>query len=149
MRLRTSKATAGVVGVMVLPLALAACGSSSKGNTTNTTPSSGASSSSGGGQKQSGSVTIGFQGPLSGPNSPQLGINGVDGVKLAIKQANDKKVLPYTLKLEQSDDQGTPDQGPTAARKLVDDKVSRSSARCSPARPRRPSRSSPRPASCR
>jgi branched-chain amino acid transport system substrate-binding protein len=107
---------------MVLPLALAACGSSSKGKTT-TTPSTGTSSSSGGGQTQSGSVTIGFQGPLSGPNSPQLGINGVDGVKLAIQQANDAKKLPYTLKLEQSDDQGTPDQGPTAARKLVDDKV--------------------------
>ncbi len=119
MRLRTTKATAGVVGVMVLPLALAACGSSSKGNTT----SPGTSSSSGGGGTVSGSVTIGFQGPLSGPNSPQLGINGVDGVKLAIDQANKAKALPYTLKLEQSDDQGTPDQGPTAARKLVDDKV--------------------------
>jgi branched-chain amino acid transport system substrate-binding protein len=121
-RLRTSKATAGVVGVMVLPLALAACGSSSKGATTNTTPSGGASSS--GGVKQTGgTVTIGFQGPLSGPNSPQLGINGVNGVKLAIDQANKAKELPYTLKLDQSDDQGTPDQGPTAARKLVDDKV--------------------------
>ncbi len=118
MRLRTTKATAGVVGVMVLPLALAACGSSSKGSSTST----GTSSSSGGGTV-SGSLTIGFQGPLSGPNSPQLGINGVDGVKLAIDQANKSKALPYTLKLEQSDDQGTPDQGPTAARKLVDDKV--------------------------
>jgi branched-chain amino acid transport system substrate-binding protein len=121
-RLRTSKATAGVVGVMVLPLALAACGSSSKGSSTNTTPS-GSASSSGGVKQTGGTVTIGFQGPLSGPNSPQLGINGVDGVKLAVKEANDKKVLPYTLKLETSDDQGTPDQGPTAARKLVDDKV--------------------------
>ncbi len=119
MRLRTRKATAGVVGVMVLPLALAACGSSSKGNTTaSTAPSSG-----GGVAQTGGTVTIGFQGPLSGPNSPQLGINGEDGVKLAIKQANDSKVLPYTLKLDSSDDQGTPDQGPTAARKLVDDKV--------------------------
>ena len=72
-----------------------------------------------------GTVTIGFQGPLSGPNSPQLGINGVDGVKLAIDQANKAKVLPYTLKLVQSDDQGTPDQGPTAARKLADNKVHR------------------------
>jgi branched-chain amino acid transport system substrate-binding protein len=107
---------------MVLPLALAACGSSSKGSSTS--PGTGSSSSAGGGGGTvSGSVTIGFQGPLSGPNSPQLGINGVDGVKLAIKEANDKKALPYTLKLDQSDDQGTPDQGPTAARKLVDDKV--------------------------
>ena len=122
MGLRTRRATAGVVGVMVLPLALAACGSSSKGKTTATTaPSSGGSSSAV--AQTGGTVTIGFQGPLSGPNSPQLGINGVDGVKLAIDQANKAKVLPYTLKLDQSDDQGTPDQGPTAARKLVDDKV--------------------------
>ncbi len=114
MRQRTRKVSAGIAGAMVLPLALAACGSSSS-------KSSGTTSSSGGSSGKT--VTIGFQGPLSGPNSPQLGINGVNGVKLAIKEANDKKVLPYTLKLETSDDQGTPDQGPTAARKLVDDKV--------------------------
>ena len=114
MRQRTRKLSAGAVGVMVLPLALtAACGSSSKSSSS--TGSSGAPSG--------GSVTIGFQGPLSGPNSPQLGINGVDGVKLAIKQANDAKTLPYTLKLDQSDDQGDPAVGPTAAKKLVDDKV--------------------------
>ncbi len=118
MRPRTRKTTAGVVGVMVLPLALAACGSSSKGSST-----PGTASSSGGVAQTGGTVTIGFQGPLSGPNSPQLGINGEDGVKLAIDQANKAKVLPYTLKLDSSDDQGTPDQGPTAARKLVDDKV--------------------------
>ncbi len=102
---------------MLLPLALAACGSSSK---TTSPPASGGSSSA---AASGGTVTIGFQGPLSGPNSPQLGINGVDGVKLAIQQANDAKKLPYTLKLDQSDDQGSADQGPTAARKLVDDKV--------------------------
>jgi branched-chain amino acid transport system substrate-binding protein len=102
---------------MVLPLALtAACGSSSGSKASAGT---GASSSAASG----GTVTIGFQGPLSGPNSPQLGINGVDGVKLAVQQANDAKKLPYTLKLEQSDDQGDPAVGPTAARKLVDDKV--------------------------
>jgi branched-chain amino acid transport system substrate-binding protein len=112
-RQRTRKISAGIAGAMVLPLALAACGSSSS----KASPSSGGSTAASGG-----TVTIGFQGPLS-VNSPQLGINGLDGVKLAVKQANDAKVLPYTLKLEQSDDQGTPDQGPTAANKLVDDKV--------------------------
>jgi branched-chain amino acid transport system substrate-binding protein len=101
---------------MVLPLALAACGSSS----TKSSPSSGGSSGAASGS----SLTIGFQGPLSGSNSPNLGINAVDGVKLAIKQANDAKKLPYTLKLDSSDSQGLAAQGPTAARKLVDDKVS-------------------------
>jgi branched-chain amino acid transport system substrate-binding protein len=113
-RQRTRKLSAGIAGAMVLPLALAACGSSSSKASPNTGGSSAASG---------GSVTIGFQGPLSGPNSPQLGINGVDGVKLAIKQANDAKTLPYTLKLDESDDQGDPAVGPTAAKKLVDDKV--------------------------
>jgi branched-chain amino acid transport system substrate-binding protein len=113
-RQRTRKISAGIAGAMVLPLALAACGSSSA----KSSPSTGGSSAASGG-----SVTIGFQGPLSGPNSPQLGINGVDGVKLAIDQANKAKTLPYTLKLLQSDDQGDPAVGPTAARKLADAKV--------------------------
>jgi branched-chain amino acid transport system substrate-binding protein len=98
---------------MVLPLALAACGSSSS----KASPGTGGSSAASGG-----SVTIGFQGPLT-VNSPQLGINGLNGVKLAIDQANKTKALPYTLKLVQSDDQGDPTVGPTAARKLVDAKV--------------------------
>jgi branched-chain amino acid transport system substrate-binding protein len=113
-RQRTRKISAGIAGAMVVPLALAACGSSSS----KASPSTGGSTAAASG----GSVTIGFQGPLS-VNSPQLGINGLDGVKLAVKQANDAKTLPYTLKLVQSDDQGTPDQGPTAANKLVDQKV--------------------------
>jgi branched-chain amino acid transport system substrate-binding protein len=75
----------------------------------------GGDSSSSGGKKV---YTIGFQGPLSGDNQ-QLGINAVDGVKTAIAEAN-KKGLPFELKLVQSDDQGLPDQGPTAAQKLID-----------------------------
>ena len=114
MQQTTRKRSAAVIGVMVLPLALAACGSSSK----KTTTTGGSTKAASGG-----TVTIGFQGPLTGPNSPQLGINGVDGVALAIKQANDAHVLPYTLKLDKSDDQGDPTIGPTAAKKLVDDKV--------------------------
>ena len=65
-------------------------------------------------------VKIGFQGPLSGDNA-QLGINALDGAKVAIKQANDKGDLPYKLELVQSDDQGSADQGQTAAQKLIDD----------------------------
>ncbi|MGF7237882.1 MAG: branched-chain amino acid ABC transporter substrate-binding protein [Frankia sp.] len=97
--------TGMAVAVLAVAVTAAACGSSGGG-----------SSSSSSGTK---SVTIGFQGPLSGDNQ-QLGINGVDGVKTAIAEANKKGDLPFTLKLAQSDDQGDPNVGPTAARSLID-----------------------------
>jgi len=65
--------------------------------------------------------TIGFQGPLSGDNQ-QLGINGLDGLKVAVDEANKKGDLPFDLKLVESDDVGSPDQAPAAAQKLVDNK---------------------------
>ncbi len=97
--------TGMAVAVLAVAVTAAACGSSGGG-----------SSSSSGGKK---SVEIGFQGPLSGDNQ-QLGINAVDGVKTAIAEANKKGDLPFTLKLAQSDDQGDPNVGPTAARQLID-----------------------------
>ena len=107
MRHTTRKRSAGVVGVMILPLALTRSSLREQQQEHGLAQQRHVARRPGGG-----TVTIGFQGPLSGPNSPQLGINGLDGVKLAVKQANDAHALPYTLKLEQSDDQGTPDQGP-------------------------------------
>src|SRR6266852_2648486 len=92
--------TSMAVAVLAVAVTAAACGSSGGG------------SSSSGGKP---SITIGMQGPLSGDNQ-QLGINGVDGVKTAIAEANAKGDLPFTLKLAQSDDQGDPNVGPTAAR---------------------------------
>lgn len=89
--------------VLAVAVTAAACGSSGGG-------------SSSGGTK---TFTIGMQGPLSGDNQ-QLGINGLDGVKTAIDEANKKGDLPFKLALAQSDDQGLPEQGPTAARKLID-----------------------------
>jgi branched-chain amino acid transport system substrate-binding protein len=70
----------------------------------------------GGGKKE---FVIGFQGPLSG-DSQQLGINALGGVKAAIAVANRRGDLPFTVRLATSDDQGTPDGGPTAAQKLID-----------------------------
>lgn len=83
---------------------LAGCGGSS----------SGGSGGSGGGK----SYTIGFQGPLSGGNAA-LGINERDGAQLAVNEANANKTLPYTLKFQASDDQGSPDGSPPAARNLI------------------------------
>jgi branched-chain amino acid transport system substrate-binding protein len=107
-------------GAIVLPLAMTACSSSSS--------SSGGGGGSAGGQCGSGAgvgkasggtIKVGFQGPLSGDNQ-QLGINAVDGMKVAIDQANKTAGLPYKLELVTSDDMGSPDQGPTAAQQLVD-----------------------------
>jgi len=103
------RTTSSVALLVVGSLALSACGggSSSKGG-----------SSAAGGKK---TITIGFQGPLSGDNA-QLGINGEDGVKTAVDEANKKGDLPFTLKLSSSDDIGKPEQGATAAQRLIDDK---------------------------
>ncbi len=91
-------------------LALAACGGSSNDN-------SGSGSGSGGGKP---TFKLAYQGPLSGDNA-QLGINMDNAAKLAVKQANDKGDLPFTLVYTNSDDQGTPDGGPPAATKLIGD----------------------------
>ncbi|HLJ07719.1 MAG TPA: branched-chain amino acid ABC transporter substrate-binding protein [Acidimicrobiia bacterium] len=67
--------------------------------------------------------TIAYQGPLSGGNQ-QLGIYMDNAVKLAINQANAGTTfgtLPFTLKFEDEDDQGSADVAPTAATKLIDD----------------------------
>jgi branched-chain amino acid transport system substrate-binding protein len=91
---------------LVLVLAVAACGGSSGG------------SSGGSGNKPT--YKIGFQGPLSGGNQA-LGINEQRGVKLAIKQANAKGDLPFTLAFIDADDTGTGAGSPPAARKLIGD----------------------------
>ena len=76
----------------------------------------GGGSSSGADGKE---YVIGFQGPLSGENQ-QLGINAYNGMLTAIDAANRAGDLPFTLRIVAADDQGLPDQGPTAAQKLID-----------------------------
>ena len=79
----------------------------------------GQSNDAGGGGDNKKTYAIAYQGPLSGDNA-QLGINMDNAVQLAVKQANDKGDLPFTLKYESSDDVGDPAQAPTAATKLID-----------------------------
>ncbi|MBL7497442.1 branched-chain amino acid ABC transporter substrate-binding protein [Frankia sp. CNm7] len=62
---------------------------------------------------------IGFQGPLSGENQ-QLGINAYNGMLTAVEAFNRSGAQPFTLRIVASDDQGVPEQGPTAAQKLID-----------------------------
>jgi branched-chain amino acid transport system substrate-binding protein len=104
--------------VLAGSLALAACGNGSSGGS-----ASGGSSSSGGGLGGSGSsqtYKIAFEGPLSGDNQ-QLGINEVQGVQLAIDQANKSGNLGFKLDLVKADDQGSPEQSPTAAAQVLQD----------------------------
>jgi branched-chain amino acid transport system substrate-binding protein len=99
----------GLVGA----LALAGCGSSNSSNATG-----GLTSGSSSGGTSGGTYTIGFEGPLSGDNQ-QLGINEVNGVELAVSQANASGDLPFKLKLLKSDDVGDPAKAPAAAAKII------------------------------
>lgn len=82
---------------------------------------SAAACGSGGGESSSGrkTITIGFQGVLSGDNQ-QLGLNALYGMRTAVAEVNADDSSPFELKLVESDDGGSPDQGPTAAQKLID-----------------------------
>ncbi len=91
--------------VAVLALVAAACGSSS-------TTGSGASGG--------GAVRIGYFGALTGNNSPQLGININNGVKLAVQQYNAKGQGPKVI-LAEYDSQGDPAQAPQLAQKVISD----------------------------
>jgi branched-chain amino acid transport system substrate-binding protein len=108
--------TTAVVAVAVA--GLAAC-SNGSGNSNNSSGGlgSGKSSSSGGSNQ---TYKIGFQGALSGDNQ-QLGINEINAVELAVKQANEKGDLPFKLEVVKSDDGGTPDKAPAAASALLQD----------------------------
>ncbi|UQX87144.1 branched-chain amino acid ABC transporter substrate-binding protein [Jatrophihabitans telluris] len=105
-------AVVGIAGV----LALSACSNSKTNNGGLAGNSSGGSSAPAGG----GTYTIAFEGPLSGDNQ-QLGINEVNAAELAIKQANAKGDLGFTLKLLKADDVGDPSKAPAAAAQVLQD----------------------------
>jgi branched-chain amino acid transport system substrate-binding protein len=108
-------------GKFILPLTLAgalmlsACSNGSSGNSASSKSSSGL-----GGAGSSATYKIAFEGPLSGDNQ-QLGINEVNGVQLAIDQANKTGNLGFKLELLKADDQGSPEQAPTAAASVIQD----------------------------
>ena len=94
-------------------LALTACSNGSGGG-------GGLASGGASGGNSNATYKIGFEGPLSGDNQ-QLGINEVNAVELAIDQANESGDLPFKLELVKADDQGSPDQAPTASQTLIGD----------------------------
>jgi branched-chain amino acid transport system substrate-binding protein len=113
--MRVNRTATRLVLPLALATALAVTGCSNASNNK--------SSGSGGGLSGSGSgqtYKMAFQGPLSGDNA-QLGINEVNGVQLAIDQANEKGNLGFKLELVKADDQGSPEQAPTAAAQVLQD----------------------------
>jgi len=109
-------AVIGVVGVM----ALSACSNSKKDNGSSLNNPGGGSNSSGSNGGGNKTYKIGWQGPLSGDNQ-QLGINEVNGSRLAVAQANAKSDLGFKIQMIESDDVGTADKAPAAAAKLIQD----------------------------
>jgi branched-chain amino acid transport system substrate-binding protein len=96
---------------------LAACSNSSNNNSSG---GLGSGSSSGNNASSNQTYKIGFQGALSGDNQ-QLGINEINSVELAVKQANASGKLPFKLAVVRSDDGGTADKAPAAASALLQD----------------------------
>ncbi len=75
----------------------------------------------GSGETATKTAKIGIIAPLSGDLSA-LGLGIQHSVELAVKQANDNKVIPgWTLEVDPQDDQGLPDPGKNAATKLAGD----------------------------
>src|SRR3954454_3274755 len=103
-------AAVGVIGA----IALTGCGSSKDDN------SSGGLSGGSGSKDSNATYTIAFEGPLSGDNQ-QLGINEVNGVQLAIDQANKDTSLGFKVKLLKADDGGVPEKAPAAAAQVLQD----------------------------
>jgi branched-chain amino acid transport system substrate-binding protein len=106
-----SKRSSWRVGAVVLSLALAAgaCGSDKKDTNTD----------AGGSTGKKTTISFAFAGPLTGPNAA-LGINIVNGAKVALKEANaasDK----YNFTLKPFDTQGDPAQITTVKDKFIND----------------------------
>ncbi len=102
-------AAIGLIGA----IALTGCGSSDK-------KSDGGGLSGDSGTKSSDTYTIAFEGPLSGDNQ-QLGINEVNGVELAVDEANKNKDLGFKVKMIKADDGGVPEKAPGAAAQVIQD----------------------------
>lgn len=98
-------------------VALSGCSSSKKSSNGG---GLGGGATSGGGAATGQTYKIGFQGALSGDNQ-QLGINEINSVNLAVKQANAKGDLKFKLAVLKSDDTGTADKAPAAAAALIQD----------------------------
>lgn len=124
--MRSRLVTTAVVLATASAMALTGCASSKssskKGGGLGGGGNSSSASASGSGGGPSGTIKIGFEGPLSGANA-QLGINEEYGAEIAVDQANADSSLGFKVQLVTSDDEGDPAKSPQAATKLVDDQA--------------------------
>jgi branched-chain amino acid transport system substrate-binding protein len=95
---------------------LAACGSNHKSSKNPPASSSGV-----GGNRSGATLKIGFFGALTGSEAP-LGINILDGEKLAVSQYNANNPI-ITVSIVSFDSQGNPDQANDGATTLINDHV--------------------------
>ncbi len=105
--MRKQRLVAAGITVLAATMALSACGSraASDGSSANT-------------EKV---ATIGVIAPLSGDLSA-LGLGIRNSVDLAVRQANEKNLIPgWKLQMDAEDDQASPDVGKNAATKLAGD----------------------------
>ena len=106
--MRKQRLVAAGITVLAASMALSACGSRAATG----------GSSTGSQQKV---ATIGVIAPLSGDLSA-LGLGIRNSVDLAIRQANEKNLIPgWKLQMDAEDDQASPDVGKNAATKLAGD----------------------------
>jgi len=104
---RKQRLVAAGITMLAATLALSACGSRAASD-----------GSSGSSEKV---ATIGVIAPLSGDLSA-LGLGIRNSVDLAIRQANEKNLIPgWKLQMDAEDDQASPDVGKNAATKLAGD----------------------------
>jgi branched-chain amino acid transport system substrate-binding protein len=116
---RSRVVTTVVVLATASALALSGCSSSKKKSSTSGGGLGGGKTSSGAANSNK-TYKIGFQGALSGDNQ-QLGINEINAVNLAVKQANAKGDLGFKLEVLKSDDGGDAAKAPAAASALIQD----------------------------
>lgn len=103
----------GAALVLVATLALAACGGGDKKESTSGTTGTTAA----GAAKKT--IAFAFVGPLTGDYA-NLGINTRNGIRVALKEANEKSTK-YNYVLKEFDTQGDPAQAPTQADKYIPD----------------------------
>ncbi len=107
----------GAAGALIL----SGCSNSSKGGSTLTSSGAAASSSASSSCNGTGpAFKIGFQGPLSGDDK-NLGVAEINGVNLAVDQANAAKNLCFTLSVITGDDQCSTSAAPAAASSILQD----------------------------
>jgi branched-chain amino acid transport system substrate-binding protein len=110
----------GVAILAVAATGIAACSSSKSSSSSSSSSAAAGTATTAASASGGATVKVGFFGALTGPNSPQLGINIADGVQLAINQYNASGKSPK-VQYVAYDSQGDPSLAPAQAQKVISD----------------------------